>query len=71
MIGHGREKNELFYLELPFVLNRTKYRVPLSFLSEIPSTIKDKIWLHHCCLEHMLFSILKIIFPLLFKGIDV
>ena len=70
-IGHTREKDGLCYLELSFGQNRTKNQVSLSFIFEISSAIKDKIWLHHCHLGHPLFGILKIMYPLLFKGINV
>ena len=70
-IGHARKKDGLYYLELSFGQNRTENQVPLSFLSKIPSTTKNKIWLHYCCLGHPSFGVLKIMFPLLFKGIDV
>ena len=76
MIGHAREReremNGLYYLELSFSQNKTKNHVPVSFLSKISSTIRDNIWLHHHHhLGHPSFGVLKIMFPLLFKGMDV
>ena len=71
MIGHARKNDGLYYLELPFNQNRTENQVPLSFLSKISSTTKDKIWLHHHRFRYLLFSVLKIMFPLFFKGINV
>ena len=70
-IGHAREKDGFYYLELLFGQNRTKNQVSLSFLFEISSTINDKIWFHHHQLGHPLFNVIKIMLPLLFKGIDV
>lgn len=70
-IGRAREKDGLYYLELLSDQSRTENRLPLSFLSESPSTKREKIWLHHHRLGHPSFSTLKIMFPLLFKGVDV
>ena len=42
-----------------------------SYFSESSISNKDKIWLQHFRLGHPSFSILKVMFPLLFKGIDV
>jgi len=71
MIGHARKKDGLYYLELLFDQNRTENRLPLSFLYEIPSAKRDKIWLHNYRLGHLSISTLKIMLPLLFKEIDV
>ena len=70
MIGHAREKDGLHYLEAPSNPNRTENNLPRSFISEIVSN-KAKIWLHHRRLGHPSFNVLKILFLLLFKGIDV
>ena len=66
MIEHARENDGLYYLELPFGQNRIENQVPLSFISEIPSTTKDKIGFIIVVLD-----IRCLVFPLLFKGIDV
>ena len=71
MIVHAMEKDGLYYLELSFGQNKIENQAPLLFLFEMPSTLKNNIWLHHCRLGHSLFDVLKIMFPLLFKGIDV
>ena len=71
MIGHAREKGGLYYLEESSGQTRTETHLPLSFLSESSISNKDKIWLYHFRLGHPSFSVLKVMFPLLFKGIDV
>ena len=65
------QKNDgLYYLKAPSNPNRTENNLPRSFISEIVSN-KAKIWLHHRRLGHPSFNVLKILFLLLFKGIDV
>ena len=70
MIGRAREWDGLYYLEAPSQLTMTKGRLPHSFISEFVSSNK-KILLHHYQLGHPSFSIIKIMFPSLFKSLDV
>ena len=70
-IGRAKEKNGLYYLELLHDQSRTENRLASSLLTEKISTKKEKLWLHHRRLGHPSFSTLKIMFPLLFKGINV
>ena len=48
----------------------TKGKLPHSFISEFVSSNKEKILLHHYQLGHPSFSIIKIMFPSLFKSLD-
>ena len=70
MIGRAREKDGLYYLEASSNPSKTENNLPRSFISKTVSN-KAKIWLHHHSLGHPSFSALKILFPLLFKGIYV
>ena len=49
--------------------SRTSY--PYHFFSLSSISNKDKIRIYYFCLGHPYFGLLKIMFPLLFKGIDV
>ena len=51
-------------------LRNTKDPIPLSLLSESSLSNKHKIWLYHLRLGHPPFSILKLMFPGLFDGVD-
>ena len=70
MIRPAREKNGPYHLEVSDEQNSTSNNFPFSFFYESSLSNKNKLWLHHLCLGHPLFSVLKIIFPYLFKGID-
>ena len=69
-IGLAKEKNGLYFLKEPDGRNNTKGFIPLSLLSESSPSNKNRIWLYHFCLDHPSFSILKVMFPSLFKGFD-
>ena len=70
MIGRAREKDGMYHPEASSNPSRIENNLPRLFIFEIVSN-KAKIWLHHCRLGHSSFSVLKILFLLLFKGIDV
>lgn len=57
MIGHVEAINELYYVDA----------LGKSFFAIITDSIY-KIWLHHKRFGHPSFSILKVMFPLLFKN---
>ena len=72
MIGRVKEKDGLYHLEEECSQSGIKNKLPLSFFfSQSSISNKDKIWIYYFCLGHPHFGILKIMFPLLFKGIDV
>ena len=64
MIGLAKERNMLYYLEIPSELS-------VSFLFEHHFFNKRKIRLHHHRLGHLSFITLKILFPSLFRKLDV
>ena len=64
-IGHAKERNGLYHLELS---QKTINDLSLSFLS---SSNKDTIWLYHLHLGHPSFRVLKVMFPYLFQGSDI
>lgn len=68
-IGHAREKDGLYYLEESNGQN--KKGLSLSLFSKSSLSNKDKIRLYHYYLGHPLFSVLEIMFPLLFKETSV
>ena len=66
-IGLAKEHNGLYFLSTssqPKLLSL----LSTSFFS---SSNKDVIWLHHRRLGHVHFSTLKLMFPTLFKGLDI
>lgn len=77
MIGRARARDGLYYLEKfgdqNGITNHvlSSFHIPSSFLSEKVVSNKDKIWRHHFRFGHPSFSILKIMFPELFKGLFV
>ena len=68
MIGLSKEHNGLYYLCTSNKSKLVKSTLSTSFFS---SSNKYVIWLHHRCLGHVSFSTLKIMFPTLFKGLDI
>ena len=66
MIRYARDQDGLYYLETSS-LDRLSY----SLSSELISTKKENIRLHHNRLGHPSFSVIKILFPFLFKGLSV
>ena len=64
MIGLAKERNMLYYLEIPSELS-------VSFLFEHHFFNKRKIRLHHHRLGHLSFITLKILFPSLFEKLDI
>uniref|UniRef100_A0A2P2MWT7 Retrovirus-related Pol polyprotein from transposon TNT 1-94 n=1 Tax=Rhizophora mucronata TaxID=61149 RepID=A0A2P2MWT7_RHIMU len=71
MIGHAKERYGLYYLEASSQLNITKGRLSHSFMSENLSSNKEKVWLHHRRLGHPSFRVIEILFPSLFKNLNV
>lgn len=65
-IGHAQERDGLYYHEANSSLDND---FPLSYLSAQCSN-KDHIWLHHFHFGHPFFR-KKIMFPLLFKGLNI
>lgn len=69
------EKKDKLEREVGFTL--LKILVGMLIKGELPFIVKssksnkDKLWLHHFCLGHPSFRVLKLMFPLLFKGLDV
>ena len=70
MIGLAKEQNGLYHLDESNGQNST-LKHSVSLLSESILSNKNKIWLHHLRLGHPSFSVLRILFPSLFKGIDI
>jgi hypothetical protein len=68
-IGYAREWNGLYYLDnqdsSPKLLNNN------SFFSESIKTNREKVLLYHCRLGHPSFRVIKQLFPLFFKTLDV
>ena len=64
----AKERNGLYHLETPGSSNKVMNNLSLSFLS---SSNGDVIWLHHFHLGHPPFRVLNIMFPSLFKGLDI
>ena len=64
MIQLARERNELYYLETPS-------KSSIYFLFEHHFFNKEKIWLDHWRLGYLSFRTLKILFPSLFRKLDV
>ena len=71
MIGHDKEKNELYYLDTSSDNVSNGNQLPFFFLFESSSSNKDQIWLYYFRFGHSSFNVLKVVFPLLFKNIDV
>ena len=69
MIGHVRERYSLYYLKESSGHDRTAKFAPLSFLIESSKSRKEKIWLQHLRFSHPSFSVLRLMFPSLFKGL--
>nr|KYP41064.1 Retrovirus-related Pol polyprotein from transposon TNT 1-94 [Cajanus cajan] len=63
-IGHAREWNGLYYMEDPNL--PTKSLISLSTM-----TNKEKAQLYHCRLGHPSFRVIKVLFPSLFKNLNV
>ena len=68
-IGLAKEEDILYYLEAPTL--RTPFVKHLTFESLLSVSNKDVILCHHFRFGHPSFSILKTMFPSLFKGVDV
>ena len=58
----------LYFLSTSSKRELVKSTLSTSFFS---SSNKDVIWLHHRCLGHVPFSTLKLMFPTLFKELDI
>ena len=58
MIGHVKEKNELYYLNTSSGNVGNGNQLPLSFLSKSFSSNKEQIWLYHFRLGHPSFNVL-------------
>lgn len=71
MIGHVKERDELYYLKRSSEKLKNVYQSSLSFQIEYSISNKEQIWFHHFRLGHPSFSVLRTMFPLLFKSIDV
>lgn len=70
-IGHAREWDGLYYLEALSQSIMNKDKLPYYFVSESFSSNKMKVWLYHCPLGHPSLRVIKILFPSLFKALDV
>ena len=73
MIGLAKEKVDLYRLELQKTPRSSHSLITdsRSLISELAISNKEKIILHHCRLGHPSFRIIKVLFPSLFKTIDV
>ena len=71
MIGHAEERDRLYYLERSSEKLNNVYQSSLFVLTQSSISNKEQIWLHHFHLGHPSFSVLRTMFPLLFKFIDV
>lgn len=71
MIGLAKVRNGLYYLENLNLKNEALNSLPRSFISESVMSSEERIWLYHRRLGHPSFQIVKIMFPLLFKGLTV
>ena len=67
-IGLAKEHNRLYYLNTSSQPELVKSNLSTSFFS---SSKEYVIWLHHTRLGHVSFSTLKIMFPTLFKRLDI
>ena len=67
-IGRAKEKDGLYSLETSPTPSMIKKNLSSSFLC---SSNKDAIWLHHFRLGHPSFAVLQIMFPSLFKGLNI
>ena len=67
-IGLAKEHNGLYFLSTSSKPELVKSTLSTSFFS---SSNKDVIWLHHRRLGYVPFSTLKLMFPTLFKGLDI
>jgi len=67
MIGRASERDGLYYLEAQSGRTNVENSLSTSFLSESVLSNKDKVWLYHRHLGHPSFSVLKLMFPMLFK----
>ena len=67
-IGLAKEQNGLYYLETPLTAKRITNTLSSSFLS---TSNKEAIWLHHFRFSHPSFQVLSIMFPSLFKGLNI
>ncbi|WVZ24536.1 hypothetical protein V8G54_003080 [Vigna mungo] len=63
-IGHAREWNDLYYMEDLNLPNK-------SLISKSTMTNKEKAQLYHCRLGHPSFQVIKLLFPSLFKNLNV
>ena len=66
MIGYAKEWNGLYYIKDPNMPTRSH-----SLISESTMTSKEKIRLYHFQMGHPLFQVAKVIFPSLFKNLNV
>jgi len=64
-IGHAREWNDLYYMEDPNQPIKSQ-----TLISESIMTSKEKAQLYHCRLGHPSLEVVKLIFPSLFKNLD-
>ena len=67
-IGLAKEHNGLYFLSTSSQPELVKSTLSTFFSS---SSNKDVIWLHHRRLGHMPFSTSKLMYPTLFKGLDI
>nr|KYP51529.1 hypothetical protein KK1_026556 [Cajanus cajan]KYP51539.1 hypothetical protein KK1_026566 [Cajanus cajan] len=64
-IGHAREWNDLYYME--------ELNLPIeshSLISKSAITYKEKVQLTHCRLGHPSLRVIKLLFPSLFKNLN-
>ena len=68
MIGCAKELEGLYYLETKS--GNGGHGSHPHFSEKVPSNI-IQVWLHHLCLQHPPFALLKTTFPLLFGHLNV
>ena len=70
-IGLAKEKDGLYFFEELGECGRVKSLSSSSFQTKSVMTNKEEIWLQHRRLGHPSFGILQLMFPSLFKGLDI
>ena len=68
MIGLAKSRAGLYYLEGPNVQEKKE---KVNYVSCLVQSSRDHIWLHHYCLGQPPFFTLRVMFPALFRGLDV
>ena len=68
MIRLAKSRVGLYYLQGP---NEQEKKEKLNHVSCLMQSSRDHIWLHHYCLGQPSFFTLRVMFPALFRGLNV